>query len=393
MNQTTKKIKLEESSPQVKELATALSKFSLNLYQKLSEEKPAENLFLSPYSIAIALSMTLAGAKGNTLKQMLDVLNIGETVEKDLHQTHEEYISLLEKVQNGFVLNTANRLFVNEKFYILPDFVQLVSKMYHSVSENVNFGNGAKVAKEINDWVSQVTNGKIKDLIQDGILTEMTALMLVNAIYFKGKWDQAFDPHNTRLGNFYNLANEKVPVDMMFMKKKLLFKDDESIRGKILQLPYIGKQLTMYIILPNKVDGLKDVETKVNAKFLESLLCNDGFHSVEVEVFLPKFKVSCSFELEKVLSSLGMIDIFNEDKSDLSGMGNGQLYVSKVLHKAFVEVSEEGTEAAAATAVVVNLRCMRFTYRFKADHPFIFFIADKRSQMVLFMGKLVSPQK
>lgn len=383
---------MEESSQQVKELANSLSKFALNLYQELSEEKSAENLFLSPFSIAVALSMTLAGAKGNTLKQMLDVLNIGKAVENNLHQTHEEYISLLEKVQNGFVLSTANRLSVNKKFQILSDYAQLVSKMYHSVSENVDFGNSTKVTKEINDWVSQVTNGKIKDLIQDGILTEMTALVLVNAIYFKGKWDQAFNPKNTRVENFYKTADEKLPVDMMFMKKSLLVKEDVSIDGKILQLPYIGKQLTMYIILPHKVDGLKDVETKINAQFLESLLCNDGFRSVEVEVFLPKFKVSCSFELEKVLSSLGMIDLFNKDKSDLSGMGNGQLYVSKVLHKAFVEVTEEGTEAAAATAVAINLRCMRISYMFKADHPFIFFIADKRSHMILFMGKLVAPE-
>lgn len=383
---------MEESSPQVKELANSLSNFALILYQKLSEEKSAENLFLSPYSIAVALSMTLAGAKGNTLKQMLDVLNIGKAVENNLHQTHEEYISLLEKVQNGFVLSTANRLSVNEKFHILPDYAQLVSKMYHSVSENVDFGNSAKVAKEINDWVSQVTNGKIKDLIQDGILTEMTALVLVNAIYFKGKWDQAFNPKNTRVENFYKSADEKVPVDMMFMKKSLLVKEDVSIGGKILQLPYIGKQLAMYIILPHKVDGLNDVETKINSKFLESLLRNDGFRSVEVEVFLPKFKVSCGFELEKVLSSLGMIDLFDMSKSDLSGMGNGQLYVSKVLHKAFVEVTEEGTEAAAATAVAVNLRCMRISYSFKADHPFIFFIVDRRSQMVLFIGKLVTPE-
>lgn len=383
---------MEESSPQVKELANSLSNFALILYQKLSEEKSAENLFLSPYSIAVALSMTLAGAKGNTLKQMLDVLNIGKAVENNLHQTHEEYISLLEKVQNGFVLSTANRLSVNEKFHILPDYAQLVSKMYHSVSENVDFGNSAKVAKEINDWVSQVTNGKIKDLIQDGILTEMTALVLVNAIYFKGKWDQAFNPQNTRVENFYKSADEKVPVDMMFMKKSLLVKEDVSIGGKILQLPYIGKQLAMYIILPHKVDGLNDVETKINSKFLESLLRNDGFRSVEVEVFLPKFKVSCGFELEKVLSSLGMIDLFDMSKSDLSGMGNGQLYVSKVLHKAFVEVTEEGTEAAAATAVAVNLRCMRISYSFKADHPFIFFIVDRRSQMVLFIGKLVTPE-
>lgn len=383
---------MEESSPQVKELANSLSNFALILYQKLSEEKSAENLFLSPYSIAVALSMTLAGAKGNTLKQMLDVLNIGKAVENNLHQTHEEYISLLEKVQNGFVLSTANRLSVNEKFHILPDYAQLVSKMYHSVSENVDFGNSAKVAKEINDWVSQVTNGKIKDLIQDGILTEMTALVLVNAIYFKGKWDQAFNPKNTRVENFYKSADEKVPVDMMFMKKSLLVKEDVSIGGKILQLPYIGKQLAMYIILPHKVDGLNDVETKINSKFLESLLRNDGFRSVEVEVFLPKFKVSCGFELEKVLSSLGMIDLFDMSKSDLSGMGNGQLYVSKVLHKAFVEVTEEGTEAAAATAVAVNSFCFRDPCMFKADHPFIFFIVDRRSQMVLFIGKLVTPE-
>ena len=383
---------MAESSPRVKELAMTMSKFALNMYEKLSEEKSSENLFLSPYSIAVALSMTLAGAKGNTLKQMLDVMNIEKSIENNLHEIQEEYISLLEKVQDGFMLSTANRLYVNKNFPILAEFLQLVSKMYHSKSENVDFGNSGKVTKEINDWVSEETHKKVKDLIPDGMLNEMTALVLVNAIYFKGKWEQAFNPKHTKVEDFYKSADVKVPVKMMFMKKKLPIKDDESLGGKILELPYNGKQLSMYIILPHKVDGLKDIETKVNAKFLDSLLCNDGFHSVDVEVSLPKFKIESGFELEKVLSSLGMTDLFNESKSDLSAMGSGPLYVSKVLHKAFVEVTEEGTEAAASTGVAVNLRMMRISYPFKANCPFMFFIVDKRSQMVLFMGKLVSPE-
>ena len=154
------KIKMAESSPRVKELAMSVSKFALNMYEKLSEEKSSENLFLSPYSIAVALSMTLAGAKGNTLKQMLDVMNIEKSIENNLHEIQEEYISLLEKVQDGFMLSTANRLYVNKNFPILAEFLQLVSKMYHSKSENVDFGNSGKVTKEINDWVSEENTQK-----------------------------------------------------------------------------------------------------------------------------------------------------------------------------------------------------------------------------------------
>ena len=155
------------------------------------------------------------------------------------------------------------------------------------------------------------------------MLNEMTALVLVNAIYFKGKWEQAFNPKHTKVEDFYKSADVKVPVKMMFMKKKLPIKDDESLGGKILELPYNGKQLSMYIILPHKVDGLKDIETKVNAKFLDSLLRNDGFHSVDIEVSVPKFKIESGFELGKVLSSMGMTDLFNESKSDLSGLSRG----------------------------------------------------------------------
>lgn len=380
------------SSSQLKELSTSLSKFALDLYQKMSEEKSTDNMFFSPYSIAVALSMTLAGAKGNTSKQMLDAMGIGSTIASNLHQTHEEYISLLEKVQEGYQLSTANRLYVNQNAQILPDFLQLVSKMYHSVSKNVDFGNSAKVTKEINDWVSEATNGKIKDLIPDDVLSSLTALVLVNAIYFKGKWDQAFSAKHTKVEDFFKTADEKIRVDMMFMKKKLPIKDDDSLGAKILELPYIGKDLSMYVILPLKVDGLKNVQTKVDAKFLDSCLRNDGFHSVDVQLSLPKFKVDSSFDLGTLLSTLGMSDLFDANKSDLSGMSNSQLYVDKVLHKAFVEVNEEGTEAAASTAVSVNLRSMKITYPFKANYPFMFFIADKRSQMVLFMGKLVAPE-
>ncbi|GAB1605536.1 leukocyte elastase inhibitor-like [Argonauta hians] len=375
---------------------SSLTKFTFELYNILqSLEKDEEsNVFLSPYSISVVLLMVYTGARSNTATQMEQALNIEGPVKDSIHKAHEKYIGLLGKSKN-LHLDTANRLYVNNKFEFLSEYFEQVKQMYHSLSEHVDFSVApSETAKKINDWVENTTNGKIKDIIPEGYLNELTALVLVNAIYFKGSWFHKFNDKATKTEDFFRKSTDKISVDMMFIKKKFMLRIDDQYDCQIIDLPYEGSYLSMFIILPNQIDGIEALHKNLSADFLQSVVKNQQFRSVEVEVKLPRCKVESNYQLSKHLSSLGMSDLFSEEKADLSGMSNSPLYVSEVFHKAFVEVNEEGTEAAAATAAVVMMRCAMVRERplkFTANHPFIFLIADKRSEMILFMGKLMKP--
>ncbi|XP_029648052.1 leukocyte elastase inhibitor-like [Octopus sinensis] len=376
-------------------VGSSLTKFTYDLYNTLKTyEGEDKNIFVSPYSIFVALSMVYAGARQNTASQMEKTLQIDGSTKTVVHDAHRKYISLLEEIKN-FDLHTANRMYININFELLTKYFEEIKKMYHSLSENLDFGQAPKdAAKKINNWVQDITKDKIKDIIPDGYLNSDTALVLVNAIYFKGNWGNKFNPSLTKSEDFFKSSTEKVPVDMMFIKKSFRLRQDSKHDCQILELPYEGSCLSMYIILPNQIDGIEALHKSISSDFLQSIIENQQFHSGEVEVKLPKFKMESSFELKQHLVSLGMADLFDQQKADLSGISNCPLYVSEVFHKAFVEVNEEGTEAAAATAAIVMTRCAMVRMpplKFIANHPFVFLIVDKRSQMILFMGKLNKP--
>lgn len=248
--------------------------------------------------------------------------------------------------------------------------------------------NGERI--KINKWVEDVTRQKIKDLIGEGAITALTRVVLVNAIYFKGNWANQFKPENTSKGKFKLIKGQEKECDMMHLTKKFRFGFNEDLKFSVVELPYSGDSLGMVILLPQKADGLPELEKSLTPKVLSAAM--EQTRSVEVNLQLPKFKMESSFTLNDALSSLGMQDLFIEGKADLSGVnGDTDLSVSKVLHKAFVEVNEEGTEAAAATAVVMRKRCAAIREDFIADHPFLFLIRDAKSGMVLFMGRLMAP--
>ena len=272
------------------------------------------------------------------------------------------------------------------------EFLALAKSNYDAGLNPVDFGNSEAARKTINDWVEKQTNEKIKDLLPAGAIDSLTRLVLTNAIYFKGTWAKQFDPKSTYDGQFWANGKDAVKAPLMHQSGEFNFYDSPDL--KAVELPYSGQGLSMLVLLPTQCAGLADLEKKLTpeqlAKWTEQMK-----PTKELSVTLPKFKFTSEFSLKDRLSALGMKDAFNPDKADFSGMNGGkeEVYLSAVIHKAFVEVNEEGTEAAAATGVVVKARAVRVTPTFIADHPFVFLIRDNKSGAILFLGRVADPTK
>ena len=363
--------------------------FALALYAKLRAEDQG-NLFLSPYSISTALAMTYAGAKGKTAAEMAEVLHF--TVPQE--QLHPAFAALAAKLhgdikKEGYQLRIANRLWGQAGYHFLPTFLQVTRDHYGAELAQVDFAQDTEAARHtINAWVEEKTEEKIKDLLAQGVLDSGTTLVLTNAIYFKGDWQRKFEAKATKDAPFLLTPQEKVTVPMMRQRGKFAY----GVVGKVqvLELPYVGKDLSMFVLLPKEVDGLADLEKSLSVETLNTW--TSGLREQTVEVLLPKFKMTSGFRLEKTLGSMGMPLAFSGE-ADFSGMtGQRGLFISAVIHKAFIDVNEEGTEAAAATAVVMRAPAPPNPI-FRADHPFLFLIRDNRTGSILFLGRVINPKE
>lgn len=368
------------------------NQFAFDLYAKLAAEKG--NLFFSPYSISTALGMTYAGARGETARQMAETLHF-RIPEDRLHVAFAGLIADLNKAgtTGGFELAVANALWAQEGYPFLPACIDLVTKSYHAEARTLDFRNETERARvTINEWVEKQTREKIKDLLEPGVLDSLTRLVLTNAIYFKGDWASQFDKEMTRNEPFILAGGEKVEVPMMHQTTEFKYAENEDVQ--LLELPYAGDRLAMLVILPKARDSLSKVEMKLTGKHLDAWL--PRMRMQEVVVALPKFKLILAFRLDKELLELGMSHALNvpPGSADFSGLdGTRDLFISAVVHKAFVDVNEEGTEAAAATGVVFRATAvMPSKPIFRADHPFIFAIRDTKTGSILFMGRVMDPR-
>ncbi|MFH1370931.1 MAG: serpin family protein [Planctomycetota bacterium] len=365
------------------------NKFALELYQMLQNRQG--NLFLSPYSISTALAMTSAGARGQTEKQMAETLCFPSMNSKQLHKEFGEIIRQLNEggQKSGYELVVANALWGQKDYKFLNDFLTLVRTNYDGDLQQVDFVKQTEEArKAINAWVEDKTKDKIKELIKPGMVDSMTRLVLTNAIYFKGKWASEFKPERTQDAPFTLLDGQKVNVPLMSQTEKFGYMETETTQ--MLEMPYVNDELSMVILLPKKLDGVNELEKELTPDNIACWLA--GLRKREVKVFLPRFKMTSEFELAGVLSSMGMPDAFSS-KADFSGMtGTREFFISAVIHKAYVDVNEEGTEAAAATGVVMKLTSVEPPPPvFRADHPFVFLIRDNQTGSILFMGRLENP--
>lgn len=375
---------------EIESLVEGNSAFALHLYGKVKEKEG--NLFFSPYSISTALAMTYAGARANTEKQMAEVLHF-TLDQKRLHPRFAQLQTELTAVQEkgGVELSVANALWAQKGYVFLKEFLDVTKKTYGAVLNHVDFKTAHEAARRnINAWVEQKTEDKIKELIKPGVLSALTRLVLTNAIYFYGNWQSQFTKGLTKEDSFRLAPEKQVKVPMMTQKQ--LFRYMESDRLQILELPYVGNDLSMIVLLPKRVDGLTRLECELSTENLKAWV--DSLQKREILVFLPKFKMSSQFRLDKTLALMGMPDAFGE-AADFSGMdGTKSLNISAVIHKAFVDVNEEGTEAAAATGVVVGIKSVAAPLPvFRADHPFLFLIRHNPSGSILFFGRLMNPKQ
>jgi serpin B len=378
---------------QTQALVDSNTAFACELYAQL---KPSPgNLFFSPYSISTALAMTYAGARGNTETQMAQVLHLGQD-QPAVHRAFGELQRQLAEAdqQKGIQLSLANALWAQQGHPFLPAFLNIGKDDYQASLNLADFKTGADIARrEINGWVARKTRDKIQDILPPGSLDSATRLVLANAIYFKGVWAATFRKTGTYPQPFHLSTTSQTDVPLMHHLDDVRYMETDDFQA--VELPYSGNVLSMVILLPRQINGCGQLEDRLTPALLSDSLAQMKMQ--KVDIYLPRFKAESGFALNATLASMGMSDAFGL-KADFSGMdGSRRLSISGVFHKAWVEVNEEGTEAAAATVVGLFERSARKPPPpppvFRADHPFVFFIRDTRSGSVMFLGRLADPTR
>ncbi len=381
------------SAEQLQGFAASSNAFAFDLYQKVRGEEG--NLAYSPASISLAFAMTYAGARGETATQMKDVLRLPD----DANAVHESASRILaswnDPERETYELRVVNRLFGEESYTFVPEFVALTRDRYRAPLQGVSFVSDPEAQREhINGWVMEQTNDRIEDLLPTGSIDDLTRLVLVNAVYFLGKWDHAFDAAATSQQPFY--ASDGATTEVATMQQTESFAYGEADGVQVLQMPYVGDELAMTVVLPRERNGLTAIESALSQERLDGWLAATSVQ--RTQVFLPRFELSnARIPLKDALIAMGMELPFDRDRADFTGMAAppdaaDELYISDCFHEAFVKVDEEGTEAAAATAVVMATRGARPSEPavFRADHPFLFFIRDTTSGAILFVGRVSS---
>jgi serpin B len=371
-------------------VAAGNNRFAFDLYRQLATD-PAYaggNLFFSPYSISSALAITYEGARGTTADEIGAVLHLpaNDTLRR------EGFAALnaaLNRGSGNYTLRTANALWAEETYSFLPDYIDVAARWYGANVTNLDFIENPEGSREtINRWVEERTEDRIRDLLPPNSIDPLTRLVITNAIYFKGTWVEEFDANETREEEFRVGPNEMVLAPMMHGDAVYPYAETETLQ--VLEMPYAhesGNGLAMLVLLP-KEDSLTAAEEALDAERLAGL--RESLIAQNVRISFPKFTLDVGYSLPSALAAMGMPTAFADDAADLSGMdGTKDLFITGVFHTAFIDVNEEGTEAAAATGVIAG---RGVTPVFRADHPFVFLIVEKDSGAILFMGRVVNPE-
>ncbi|MBW6458017.1 MAG: serpin family protein [FCB group bacterium] len=374
------------------EIVSGINQFAFDMLTVVSREH-LQNIFYSPLSISSALAMTYAGAREQTAREMQKALHFGPQ-----HPAfHEKYGTLSGSLQSAaesaFTMHIANAIWVQNDYRLRKDYLKIVQEYYQSISRELDFVGAPDVSTNIiNQWVSDATNDRIRDLIPAGVIDAFTRLILTNAVYFNAEWEQSFNPAMTQKDDFYPLIGEAYKTDMMY--KRHHFHYSQADNYQILEIDYKGKAQQMLLVLPKDRYGLEELITHAGRSMFERH--DEKKREEDVILYFPKFRLETDYELNTYLHILGMKQAFTP-YADFSGMtGSRDLMISNVIHKAFIEVDEFKTEAAAATAVVMRLTAMppapRAPIEFRADHPFLFMIRDINSGTILFIGCVTAPE-
>ncbi|CAD7703819.1 unnamed protein product [Ostreobium quekettii] len=376
-------------------LARANADFAFRMYCRHLDSHASSNFAISPASVTQSLAQLYAGAAGATAEQMRNVMKLkGEPTDLDMHR---ELAGLAAPGDGeGYNFSLASRVYLNEGFEPLEGYSSLIGDVYGAEAEVLDFGASPEASRRaINEWVEGRTGGRIADLVPEGSLGPDTRMVLANALYFRASWATQFDPAETQKAQFRAGGDGNSTVDMMKLESMFAHAAVTERDLQVLELPYSGGRFSMFVVLPDAADGLPAVE----ASFCDGngnggsvvFGLNERLTPRVVVVNLPRFSVEGSVELHDLLPEIGMRDAFNASAADLSGIdGRGELYVTAAQHKAFVEVNEEGTEAAAGTAMQVAMRSLPPT--FEADRPFMFYIMDNANKALVMLGRMWDPE-
>jgi serpin B len=378
------------------ELSKALNQFSFELYQTMAHAHPQEPMFASPFSVYIALAMATEGMGDGSRNIMQSALHLPES--EQLHIQMKQLLEGLTGKGKPYSLAIANAIWPDKSTVLKAEFAKAIEEIYQGKCSPLDFIKNAEASRLlINAWVEKQTQTRIKNLLPGGSITPLTRMVITNAIYFKADWEKAFDKDRTQTEMFYPLEGEKSEAELMFRSH-----DDGDLNygewdgAQVLEIPYSGDELSMLVCLPPAESFL---EWKERLDFGRWEEMKDGMAYTQVDLRLPKFKLELGGSIKDDLSKMGMESLFSSvDMSRMFEKIDGSLKISDVFHKAFVEVGEEGTEAAAATAVVMTLESASIddmpdeVKDFRADHPFLFAIQHRQSGAILFMGRVMDPK-
>ncbi len=369
----------------------SINQFGFDLYEKVANEN--KNILFSPFSISSALTMTYCGAKVQTKKVMAEVLYLPDSLDVVL----DSYSEFSRSLQSSFItenitLHSANSLWGEKSYPFNKEYIKMVDTKFNAPFKLVSYINETQKCKEeINKWVEEKTESKIKNLIPDGVLSGNTRLVLTNAIYFYGGWIKAFNKESTHEAPFYLSETDSTQVDFMYSKTQLPYFENELF--KAVEIPYKGKAASLYLFIPKNISGFNNLEKTLDYKTFSKW--DNQMKESMVELNVPKFDFESEFEMSEVLSAMGMKIAFTNNANFTQMSTRDDLKIDKVIHKAKIGIDEEGTEAAAATAVIMVRKSSvskEFdNVEFKADRPFMFVLMENQNKSILFMGKVVKP--
>ncbi|XP_030072646.1 neuroserpin [Microcaecilia unicolor] len=375
----------------------AMTEFSVNIYHKLRATGENENIVFSPLSICIALGILELASHGSTLKEIKHVMGFDSFKNGEEFGFLKDLSNELTAKENPYLMNIVNSLYVQNGFHLHNSFLQMAERYFKARTESVDFKQAATVASHINSWVANNTNNHITDLFSSEDFNDLTELVLINAVYFKGNWKSQFRPENTRAFAFTKDDETEVQVPMMYQQGEFYygeFSDGSNDAGgtfQVLEIPYEGDELSMMIIISRQEVPLVKLEPLLKAQVIQEWA--NSVKKQKVELYLPRFKVEKKIDLKDILLSLGIKEVFDSN-ADLSAISaEKQIYLSRAVHKTFLEVNEEGSEAAASSGMVAISRMAVLYPQVIADHPFIFVIRNRKTGFLLFMGKLMQPEE
>ncbi len=380
-------IKMDEKSAQ---LIKANNNFGLDIFREVRSESEKENIMISPLSISLALAMTYNGADGETKKEMEETLRVAGLTADEINTSYNMLIKALQSLDSNVIFEIANAIFYADIFQVYPDFIAVNTSNYDAKVERLNFSSPAAV-ETINNWVADKTHDKIMKIIDK--LNDLDRMVLLNAVYFNGIWSKKFDEGGTKMRNFTKKDGTNEEVPMMSKEDALEYTSNELFQA--IQLPYGNGQYNMVVLLPSEGKSSQDVINELNSENWKNW--GESFHKKEhVMVTMPRFKFAFDSELKNVLKKMGMLQAFDSKLANFSKITNqGDPYISSVIHKSYIDVNENGTEAAAVTAVIISVTSVgpddiQKIY-FTVDKPFVFAITEKDTGAILFIGEVQNP--